>query len=109
MARTRGTRGKPTNEGKFLESLREIRVACVPSWTAAEVDLTFFFIFNERQDIPADADDIAAGLLKKFKPTGPFTDPSFRIVTISEMSAAAYLSSDSLDLDHLSHRSQNVA
>jgi hypothetical protein len=95
--------GKNTHEGKLLAALREIRVSCVPSWDAADASLTFLFIFNERQDIPADGDEIVAGLLTRFQATGPFVDPSFRLVAINEMSAAAYLSSDPLDLDHLSH------
>jgi hypothetical protein len=95
-------KGKPTNEGQLLSALREIRVSCAPSWSAAEVSLNLYFIFNQTNDIPADADNIISGLLKKFSPTGSFGDPSFRVVTMSEISAAAYLSSDPLDLDQLS-------
>jgi hypothetical protein len=103
---THDAKGKPTNEGKLLGAVREIRVACTPSWNAAEVNLTFFFVFEQAQDILPGAAEIVANLLKRFKPTGLFQDLSFRLVTTSEMSAATYLSSDPLDLDQLSLASQ---
>jgi hypothetical protein len=101
---TSDRKGNPTNEGALLDRLLEIRVACSPSWTDGEVSLTFYFIFDRPQDIPADADTIIEALIKKFKPIGPFSDPLFRIVPLSEMSAAAYVASDPLDLDNLTSR-----
>ena len=47
---TRDGKGKITNEGKVLTALREIRVACSPSWSAASPTLTFYFIFNDRSE-----------------------------------------------------------
>jgi hypothetical protein len=99
---TKDKHGKPTNEGPLLKALREIRVACTPSWTAANPSLMFYFVFNKREDIPSDGDSIIEALLKRFKP-GRFADPGFILVAINEMSAEAYISSDPLDLDHLSH------
>jgi hypothetical protein len=103
---TYDAKNNPTNEGVLLAAVREIRVSCAPSWDAADVTLTFYFIFDRPEQIPTNAEDIITGLLKRFRPTGSFRDPSFRIVTISQMSAAAYLSSDALDLDQLSLASQ---
>jgi hypothetical protein len=96
---------KPTDEGKLLSALREIRVACFPSWSATPPFLTFYFIFDDRAVIPPDGDIIVEDLLKKFKPTGPFKEPQFRLITLSEMSAETYNSSQPLDLDHLSQAS----
>jgi hypothetical protein len=99
---TRDKKGRPTAEGQVLETMTEIRVSCTPSWTAAQNELVFYFIFDDRRHIPADADDVIEAILGRFKPTGIFKAPTFRIVTLNEMSAAAYKSSDPLDLDNLS-------
>lgn len=99
---TKDKKGNPTGEGELLRKLCEIRVACFPSWDAAENELTFYFVFESRRDIPADADTIVEALLQRFKPVGLYSDPTFRIVTLNEISAAAYKNSDPLDLDNLS-------
>ncbi len=100
---TRDPKGRPTNEGALLTALREIRIASSPSWSAAAPTLTFYFVFNDRGQIPPDGEDIVEALLKRFKPTGSFKDYNFRLVALSEMSAEAYVSSEPLDLEHLSH------
>ena len=102
---THDQKGRPTNEGVLLTALREIRVACSPSWSAAEPNLTFYFVFNDRGNIPPNGDDIVEALLKRFKPTGSFKKSAFRLVALSEISAEAYVSSEPLDLEHLSHTS----
>jgi hypothetical protein len=102
---TTDQKGNPTNEGAFLAALREIRVTCAPTWTATSTVLVFYFIFDDRLDIPPDANTIAEALLKRFKPTGAFTDFDFRVVALSEISAATYVSTEPLDLDHLSQPS----
>jgi hypothetical protein len=100
---TRDDRGKQTSEGIFLTRLREVRVACAPSWLSSDPNLTFYFIFNDRADIPPDGDEIVETLLNRFKPTGQFKNFSFRLVALSEMSAQAYVSSEPLDLEYLTH------
>jgi hypothetical protein len=104
---TRDKKGRPTNEGALLTALREIRVACSPSWSASDPALTFYLIVNSRAEIPADGDEIAEALFKRFKPSGPFKDFSFRLIALSELSAEAYVSSQPLDLEHLSHSSSD--
>jgi hypothetical protein len=99
---TQDSHGAPTNEGSLLSALREIRITFAPSRDAPNVDLTFWFVFNSRADIPTDGDEIVENLVEKFKVTGRFKDPAFRLVTLSEISAEAYLTSDRLDLDYLS-------
>jgi hypothetical protein len=103
---TYDAKNEPTNEGPLLAAVREIRVSFTPSWDASEKNLTFYFIFDRATDIPTDADEIVASLLRKFRRVGSFHDPTFRIVTATEMSVSAYLSSDALDLEQLSLASQ---
>jgi hypothetical protein len=98
---TRDRKGNPTNEGDLLLKLSEIRVSCLPSWGATDNELAFYFIFESRADIPANAEAIVEGLMQKFKPVGIFREAQLRIVTLNEMSAAAYKSSAPLDLDNL--------
>jgi hypothetical protein len=102
---TRDKKGRTTHEGAMLTAVREIRVACSPSWSASDPALTFYLIFNRRAEIPDDGDEIAEALFRKFKPSGPFKDFSLRLVTLGELSAEAYVSSEPLDLEYLSHSS----
>jgi hypothetical protein len=51
--------------------------------------------------MPSDADTIIENLLKKFKTSGRFPEVRGRIVSLAEISAETYLTSDHLDLDHL--------
>jgi hypothetical protein len=102
---THDSKGRPTNEGAFLATLREIRVSCAPSWTASSTHLRFFFIFDHPSNMPPDADAVAEALLKNFRPTGAFKDFEFRLVSLSEISAETYVSTEPLDLDHLSQPS----
>jgi hypothetical protein len=94
--------GKSTNEGRLLASMREIRVMCSPSWTADKRSLTFYFIVVDRNGLPDDADVIVESLLAKFKGGGSFSEITFRLVSLNEMSAEAYVASEALDLEHLS-------
>ena len=105
---THDKKGKPTDEGALITALREFRVACLPSWSASDPALTFYLIFNSRAEIPADRDEIARALFKRFKPSGPFKDFALRLIELSELSAEAYVSSEPLDLEHLSHSSSDV-
>ena len=105
---TRDKKGRPTNEGPLLTAVREIRVACLPSWSASYPTLTFYLIFNNRAEIPADGDDIAETLFKRFKQDGPFKDFALRLVALCELSAEAYVLSEPLDLEYLSHSSSDA-
>jgi hypothetical protein len=50
--------------------------------------LISLFIFERREDISADADEIISALVGRFKTRGLFQEQSFRLVTMTEMSAA---------------------
>jgi len=94
--------GRDSDEGRVLAALREIRVACAPSWAASELELTFLFIFEEAASIPNRASEVLEALVARFKAVASFKDPAFRVLATDTMTAAAYLGSDPFDLDHLS-------
>ena len=96
---------KESPEGNALRALQEIRVHAKPSWDALQVELSFYFV--RKQDAPMNfanrpwpewCDD----WMKRLLDTGRFKNPEGLIVDYSSMSAAEYLQSDPLDLEHLS-------
>lgn len=94
---------KSSPEGACLRSLREIRVSAIPRWDACSLSLMFWFIVAE------GALPTAPGLREQCKvwmgylnPGGRFSCIDYDIVTLDDISAREYLSSDRLDLDHLS-------
>ena len=98
---------KESEEGRALRSLREIRVRAAPSWDAAEVDLTFWFVRNE--DEPAFEnkgwDQYCEAWLTRVPAKGRFKTVEGVVQTLDDLTAREYVESDPLDLDHLSTRS----
>lgn len=97
---------KNTDEGRSLRALGEIRVQASPSWDAPKVDIIFWFVRNEK-----DADfggknwaDLLKEWLKLVPTTGRFKSIEGQVLTLQDMTAADYVDSDPLDLDHLSTR-----
>lgn len=93
-----------TEEGRGLRALREIRVLASPSWGDARVELFFWFVRDER-DADFEGKSWAEPLkewLKLVPPSGRFTAVEGQVVTLQDMSAAEFVGSDPLDLDHLS-------
>jgi hypothetical protein len=95
---------KNTDEGRALRALREIRVCGSPSWDAGSVETFFWFI---RDDADATFEgkswaDLLKDWLKLVPATGRFTNVDGQVATLEEMTAADYVDSDPLDLDHLS-------
>jgi hypothetical protein len=95
---------KSTDEGRGLRTLREIRVAASPDWTAPVVELMFWFV---RDDAHADFNgttwaDLLRAWLKLIPASGRFASTEGQVVTLVEMTAADYVMSDRIDLDHLS-------
>jgi hypothetical protein len=97
---------KGSDEGHALRALREIRVHASPSWDAEPTSIFFWFVRS-------DADTTFNGknwapLLKLWLdlvPTsGRFTSIDGLVVALEDMTAADYVASDPLDLDHLSSR-----
>jgi hypothetical protein len=88
-------------EGTALRRLREIRVEASPDWNAAGVKLMFWFVRNQG-DFDTDWSQHLAAWLRLVPPTGRYTQVNGQVATLNEMSAADYVHSIRLDLDHLS-------
>lgn len=98
---------KNTDEGRGLRALAEIRVQASPSWDAPRLNVFFWFVRHENE---ADCDgrnwaDLLKAWLKLVPPAGRFSSVEGQVVTLQDMTAEEYVSSDPLDLDHLSTRS----
>lgn len=95
---------KDTDEGRGLRALREIRIQAAPSWDAADVEVFFWFIRHEH-----DADfegrswaELLKEWLKLVLGSGRFSAVEGQVATLQDMSAAEFVDSDPLDLEHLS-------
>lgn len=104
QSRLDGKHGKQSPEGRALRALREIRVAASPSWNNNQVGLTFFFVrADDNEGFPPDA---WSGFLEKWLELMPaggrFAEVDGIVTTLDALTAAEYVASDPLDLDHLS-------
>ncbi len=96
---------KGTPEGDALRALREIRVQASPSWDSPSVALTFWFIRLDDDFEPQGRD--WPSWLKSWLDLMPKSDKFEvygQVSTLEGLTAADYVSSDALDLDHLSSR-----
>ena len=93
---------RDTPEGRAYRSLREIRVSAQPSWNAENPQIEFLFVLGHPNELDQGVDREIGDLMDRFIPTGVFQEPRHRIVALQDMSAALYISTDRLDLDHLS-------
>jgi hypothetical protein len=96
--------GKPeSEEGKALRELREIRVAATPDWSAANIQLQFFFIRHATQNsaLRQPWDHWLRKWLALVPPTGRYVSIDGLVLPLSRMQADEYIASDQLDLDHL--------
>jgi hypothetical protein len=95
--------GRASEEGEALRSLREIRVQATPSWDSPEVNLMFWFIPYDDSEL-AGISSAHKYLEKWLKliPAGGRFEVFGQIETLERLTAADYLGSDLLDLDHLS-------
>ena len=97
---------KDTVEGRALRALREIRVRAAPSWEAAAVELTFFFI-RDADELTFEGRPWAEHLqdwLGKVAAAGRFTEVDGLVQTLDDLTARDYVESDPLDLGFLSER-----
>lgn len=95
---------RDSDEGRALRSLREIRVRAAPAWDAPQVELFFWFI---REEASASFDGqswstLSEKWLDRVAAEGRFQSVSGAVVTLQDLTAADYVESDPLDLDHLS-------
>lgn len=98
--------GRDSPEGRALRALREIRVYAAPAWDANPVTLTFWFVRRD-EDVDFEGKDWASfvdGWLKLVPQGGRFTTVYGQLTTLDDLTAADFIHSDPLDLDHLSSR-----
>ena len=94
---------KDSPEGKCLRSLREIRVAATPSWDVQARSLKFWFIVNDSSSPEAAGlQDQCRSWTNLVTTNESYTSIDYDVITLDEISAREYLTSDRLDLDHLS-------
>jgi hypothetical protein len=94
---------KNTDEGRALRALREIRVHAALSWDAPEVEVFFWFIRDEHNSDFEGKNwaDLLKEWLKLVPTSGRFHSVEGQVVSLADMTAAEYVASDPLDLDHL--------
>lgn len=103
FSRIKKKHDKNSFEGQFLKELREIRVQAFPSWSADEVELTFFFIvISHDSEKQMERDRQIGDWLSMIDQGGRFNVRDGNNQLLREMTADTYLSSDPLDFDHLS-------
>jgi hypothetical protein len=100
--RLKDKHGRNSPEGEIYRSLREIRVVATPSWDASQPSVEFLFVKTSDGPVSDEMDEALSTLMTKFLATGKFGSAEYRIVSLAAMSAAIYVASDPLDLDHLS-------
>jgi hypothetical protein len=93
---------RDSDEGRFLRGMREIRVVARPSWQADAIDIELLFVFEAVGTLPADAEAQTNSLVGRLTPGGRYTTVEARATGLDALSAATYVASDRLDLDHLS-------
>jgi hypothetical protein len=95
---------KDTDEGRGLRALREIRVCASPSWDSSSVEVFLWFIRFDRDATFQGKSwaDLLKDWLKLVPATGRFKSVEGQVATLSDLTAADYVDSDPLDLDHLS-------
>ena len=99
--------GKQSPEGDALRALREVRVRAAPSWDALEVEIVFYFIRDDQDELSPSGDRWDTHLdrwLRFLKAEGRFQSFHGLVQTLDDLTARDYVESDVLDLDHLSHR-----
>lgn len=106
QSRMIGKHEKASLEGRALRALREVRVQASPDWGANEVTLTFWFVRRDEDvDFETNAWENLLGKWLKFVPeAGRFIKVHGQVATLDELTAADFVHSDPLDLDHLSSR-----
>ena len=94
---------KHTDEGAHLRALREIRVRAAPSWSAEEIQLSWWFVKEtDPSDVLVDWQAFLDQWLVRFDQTGRFRLGPAIACRLEDMTAREYLESDSVDLDRLS-------
>jgi hypothetical protein len=102
--RLRQKHDKASAEGDAIAKVTEIRVSAAPIWDATEIELTFWFVCHEPGAAAAvRKSNFVEKWMELLRLSAPYTkEPIPMVVALEDMTAADYLYSDPLDLDHLS-------
>jgi hypothetical protein len=102
--RVKDKHGKTTSEAVALRAISEIRVSANPTWDSDAVELMFWFIRNFDDDsVPSDEwPQHLNAWLALITAQGRYNRVLGQVITLADMSAEEYITSDRLDLDHLS-------
>lgn len=104
--RLRDKHEKNTDEGRGLRALREIRVHADPEWEADRVSVFLWFV-REDGDVDFEGkswDQLLGAWLALVRASGRFVEVEGAVVTLEDMTAADFVASDPLDLEHVSRR-----
>jgi hypothetical protein len=88
--------------GNFLRATREIRVQIDPAGGGDGLILKLLFVFDGEANIPTDAQELVDELTSLVTRDATIDDIEARPVSLDSLSAATYLATDRLDLDHIS-------
>lgn len=101
--------GRTSPEGRALNRLREIRVSASPDWSAQRVHVMFLFVRDEGDAGATEFmwDQLLESWLARIPSSGRFEVEGV-VTTLDRLTAAEYVESDRLDLDHLT-RSQGAS
>jgi len=94
--------------GKSYRSIRYVRVAGLPNWDAQDVEVFFHFVLHEETAREASRSEISKTLDDHFDkinwPTGfRKADPAYQLITLAEMTAAEWVTSQPIDWDFISY------
>jgi hypothetical protein len=94
---------KYSPEGDALRALREIRVRASPDWNRNKVEVLFYFIRDEENNLLTDEqwNEWKNNWLNSIDKSGRFNWDGI-VIFLEEMNAKEYVESDRLDLDYLS-------
>lgn len=96
--------GKQNDEGSALRAIDEVRVLASPSWEEPTVSISFIYILNDDLD-PSQVAGVESHVVAwhtLLTSGSRFSLRSHRLGYLDDFSALEYLSSDLLDVDHVS-------
>ncbi len=90
-------------EGKFLASIKEIRIRPSALWAAVTLPVEMLFVYARLGDIPPDVDLYIPALLARFGSSGIYPPLTGRAVSLETLPAATFLrvTSSTLSTSHL--------
>jgi len=95
--------GRSSEEGATLRSIQEIRVSAEPDWQAPRISLTFWFILTADGTWHLGEVDWVSRWLGLLPVSARYVASDGYAVTLDQLTAAEYLTSDRFDLDYLSN------